>query len=60
METTKSIKELQLEINQITWKGCIYLGQALSPHHEVPILKLNLSYNKFGSEGLKHLAKGLS
>jgi uncharacterized Ntn-hydrolase superfamily protein len=26
----------------------------------VPTTKLNLSYNKFGSEGLKNLAKGLS
>lgn len=26
----------------------------------VPILKLNLSYNRFGSEGLKNLAVGLS
>jgi hypothetical protein len=38
----------------------MHLGEALAPHNEVPILKLNLSYNKFGSEGLKHLAKGLS
>jgi hypothetical protein len=37
----------------------MYLGDALSPLHQVPILKLNLSYNKFGSEGLKYLAKGL-
>jgi Ran GTPase-activating protein (RanGAP) involved in mRNA processing and transport len=26
----------------------------------VPIIKLNLSYNKFGSEGLKNLSIGLS
>jgi hypothetical protein len=37
----------------------MYLGDALNPRHMVPILKLNLSYNKFGSEGLKCLAKGL-
>jgi len=26
----------------------------------VPTIKLNLSYNKFGSEGLKYLARGLA
>ncbi len=59
METAKTVKDLQLEINSITPKGCLYLGEALNPRHMVPILKLNLSYNKFGSEGLKHLAKGI-
>lgn len=49
METAKTIKELELEINQISPIGCGYLGTALSPHQMVPILKLNLSYNKFGS-----------
>lgn len=60
METAKTVKELELEINHIGSKGCEYLGKALSPNMLVPILKLNLSYNKFGAEGLKHLAKGLA
>ena len=59
MEVAKTVKELELEINQITPVGCLYLGNALSPHNLVPTTKLNLSYNKFGSEGLKNLAKGL-
>ena len=60
MKEVKTIKELELEINSITPVGCEYLGDALSPQFQVPILKLNLSYNKFGSEGLKNLATGLS
>ena len=60
METAKTVKELELEINQITPVGCTYLGNALNPRFMVPTTKLNLSYNKFGSEGLKNLAKGLS
>jgi len=60
METAKTIKELELEINQISPIGCTYLGNALSPRNLVPIVKLNLSYNKFGTEGLKNLCKGLS
>lgn len=60
METAKTIKELELEINQISPIGCTYLGNALNPKNMVPILKLNLSYNKFGSEGLKNLSVGLS
>ena len=60
METAKTVKELELEINQITPVGCLYLGNALSPHNMVPTTKLNLSYNKFGTEGLKNLSKGLS
>ncbi len=40
--------------------GCLYLGNALSPKNLMPTTKLNLSYNKFGSEGLKNLSKGLS
>ncbi len=60
MKTGKTVKELELEINQISPKGCMYLGEALSPQFQVPITKLNLSYNKFGSEGLKNLAVGLS
>lgn len=59
METAKTVKELELEINQISPIGCLYLGNALSPRNLVPTVKLNLSYNKFGSEGLKNLAKGL-
>ena len=59
METAKTIKEIQLEINQITPIGCLYLGNALSPRNLMPTTKLNLSYNKFGSEGVKNLAKGL-
>jgi len=49
METAKTIKELELEINQISPIGCTYLGNALSPRNLVPIVKLNLSYNKFGT-----------
>lgn len=60
MESAKTIKELELEINAITPVGCGYLGNALSPQFAVPIVKLNLSYNKFGSEGLRQLSKGLS
>ena len=60
MKVAKTIKELELEINQISPAGCLYLGEALSPQHMVPITKLNLSYNKFGSQGLKNLASGLS
>lgn len=60
METAKTIKQLELEINQISPIGCTYLGNALSPRNLVPTTKLNLSYNKFGSEGLKNLAKGLA
>ena len=37
METAKTIKELELEINQITPTGCLYLGNALSPRNMVPI-----------------------
>jgi hypothetical protein len=54
------VKELELEINQITPVGCGYLGEALNPRKMVPIVKLNLSYNKFGSEGLRLLSKGLA
>ena len=52
MQTSKTVKELDLEINQISPIGCSYLGDALLPRFQVPILKLNLSYNKFGTEGL--------
>ena len=37
----------------------MYLGESLRPFYQLPLIKLNLSYNKFGSEGLKYLAKGL-
>ena len=60
MKTAKTIKQLELEINQITSVGCGYLGEALKPGYGVPILKLNLSYNKFGTAGLAELAKGLA
>lgn len=43
----------------ITPIGCGYLGEALMPRYGVPILKLNLSYNKFGTQGLNELAKGV-
>jgi len=36
-------------MNQITPKGCAYLGNALSARNLMPTTKLNLSYNKFGS-----------
>ena len=36
----------------------MYLGESLRPFYQLPLIKLNLSYNKFGSEGLKYLAKG--
>lgn len=32
----------------------------MKPNYGVPILKLNLSYNKFGTAGLGELAKGLA
>ena len=60
MKTAKTIKQLELEINQITPLGCGYLGDALKPSYGVPILKLNLSYNKFGTAGLAELSKGLA
>lgn len=59
METAKTLKELELEINQIGEKGCDYLGQALAPAVNVPLLKLNLSFNKFGTKGLEKLTFGL-
>jgi hypothetical protein len=46
MQIAKTIKELDIEINGITAVGCGYLGEALLPIYKVPILKLNLSYNK--------------
>jgi hypothetical protein len=49
MELSKTVKELELETNQISPVGCGYLGNALNPKNMVPILKLNLSYNRFGS-----------
>ena len=52
METAKTLKELELEINAIGEKGCEYLGMALAPAVNVPLLKLNLSFNKFGTKGL--------
>lgn len=60
MKTAKTIKELDIEINGVTPVGCGYLGEALMPNYQVPILKLNLSYNKIGTEGLAELSKGLS
>ena len=60
MKTTKTIKELDLQINQITPVGCQYLGQALKASYGIPITKLNLSYNKFGTAGLAELTKGLA
>lgn len=60
MQTAKTVKELDLEINQISPIGCSYLGEAFLPRYQVPIQKLNLSYNKFGTEGLAQLAKGIA
>jgi hypothetical protein len=48
-----------LEINQIGEAGCDYIGQALTPSKNVPLLKLNLSFNKFGTKGLENLTFGL-
>lgn len=59
METAKSVKELELEINEITSVGCKYLGDALTPAIGVPLKKLNLSFNRFGTAGLEMLANGL-
>ena len=52
LETAKSVKELELEINEITQIGCKYLGEALMPAVGVPLIKLNLSFNRFGTSGL--------
>lgn len=59
MEAAKTVKELELEINEISAAGCRYLGDALAPAVNVPILKLNLSFNRFGTAGLEMLAGGL-
>lgn len=50
---------MELEINQITEVGCDYIGQALAPAKMVPLIKLNLSFNRFGTKGLEKLAFGL-
>ena len=60
MELVKSMKELELEINEITQVGCRYLGEALSPAVNVPLVKLNLSFNLFGTAGLEMLSVGLA
>jgi hypothetical protein len=60
MEKAKSIKELELEINDIGVEGCRHLGAVLTPAAGVPLVTLNLSYNKFGTAGLEQLAKGLA
>lgn len=45
---------------QISKIGCEMIGQALHSKNELNLLVLKLDHNPIGSEGLKHLAEGIS
>ena len=40
--------------------GCEFLGSVLHPAQMVPLLKLKLDHNEFGTAGLRLLCRGLS
>lgn len=52
----KCVKILVLPNNEITEKGCEYLGNVLGPNEKLPLTKLKLDFNEIGVEGLKNLA----
>jgi len=60
MMKANSLEILVLPHNEITQKGCEYLGNALAPAYNPQLTKLKLDFNEIGSEGLKQLAFGLS
>ena len=45
--------------NEITAVGCQYLGHALLPIYQFPLIKLKLDFNNIGTEGLRLLTEGL-
>ncbi|KAL4484974.1 hypothetical protein ABPG74_020151 [Tetrahymena malaccensis] len=59
MEKSKTIEYLDLMDNQVGSLGCEFLGRVLHPQIEIPLLKLKLDHNEFGTEGLMQLAAGL-
>lgn len=75
MDKAKSVEYLDLMDNQVSPLGnhfaknnnsklaviigCEFLGRVLHPKMEVPLMKLKLDHNEFGTEGLKQLAVGL-
>lgn len=73
MEKVKKVEVLDLLNNDITplgkknntnqkfkYKGCEFLGKVLHPAAEVPLIKLKLDHNRFGTPGLAKLAEGLA
>lgn len=51
---------LELLDNKITSLGCEFISQAIHPRANTSLQILKLDHNDFGSQGLKHLADGLS
>lgn len=51
---------LDLTQNNIGPKGCLNLGRSLCCGMNATLLHLKLDFNKFGSQGLIHLTKGLA
>jgi len=60
MEENNSVVILELLDNLITPLGCEFIGRCLMPERKLIITTLKLDHNNIGSEGLNHLAKGLS
>lgn len=50
------VKTLVLPNNEITAKGCEYLGNVLGVNPKLPLTKLKLDFNEIGTAGLKNLA----
>ena len=51
---------LELLDNGITPLGCQFLNKVIAPESSANLMHLKLDHNTFGSEGLKHIAVGLS
>lgn len=56
MQKVKSLEYLRLSDNMITPLGCQFLGKVLDPYYELPLKKLVLDHNEFGTKGLQMLA----
>lgn len=56
----KTIEYLDLLDNKIGLLGCEFLSNILSSASEVPLKRLKLDHNGFGTKGLAILSQGMS